>query len=334
MEAEVVIEVKGMKTWSALAKNKRRPSEYEIVSTNMHYRNRRPDQAYELSPAPDLFMNKWYKEKVFESPLKHDDWDEFRDPDQMIYRVYTRMQDGQEDYVDGLLDEYDEIGHDAEMSDDWLASLKHLYTPGRYLINTLLMSSAYLLQVAPASTVSNCAAFQEGDCFRWLQRVAYRTRELQIHRPESGIGTGERNTWETYPAWQGYRELMEKLLCAYDWGEHLVALNVVAKPAVDEGFLRQLGVSARRNGDTLLALLLDNQLRDSDRHRRWIQSLLRMCQEKEGNAQVINDWVRKWVPLAEQAVEAYCSHLPDNEQAAIRANADAKAFRLSLGVEA
>ena len=186
-------EMQGMKTWSALAKTKRRPSEYEIVSTYLHYRNRRPDQAYELSPAPDLFMNQWYKTKVFESPFQHDNWDEFRDPDHLIYRDYTRTQDGQEGYVDGLVDEYNEIGHDAEMTDEWLAALVRLYTPGRYLLSTILMSSAYLVQMAPASTITNCAAFQEADNFRWLQRLAYRTRELQMHRPGSGAGETERD---------------------------------------------------------------------------------------------------------------------------------------------
>ena len=46
----MTVEVRGMKTWSKLAENKRRPSEYEVVTTNLHTRNRHRDQAYELSP--------------------------------------------------------------------------------------------------------------------------------------------------------------------------------------------------------------------------------------------------------------------------------------------
>jgi len=42
----------------------------------------------------------------------------------------------------------------------------------------LQMNCAYALQVAPASTITNCLAFQEADAVRWLSRVAYRTREL------------------------------------------------------------------------------------------------------------------------------------------------------------
>ena len=116
--------VTGLKTWSKLAKNKRRPSEYEIVTTNLQTRNRHRDQAYDLSPAPDLAMNDWYRKYVFDSNLQHDDWEEFRDPDEMIYRNYTRTQDSQEEYIDGVLSEHNDIGHDEDLSAEWLNILK------------------------------------------------------------------------------------------------------------------------------------------------------------------------------------------------------------------
>ena len=175
----MAVQVKGMKTWSGLAKKRRRPSEYEVVTTNLQTRTRHPDQAYELSPAPLLGMNEFYKRHVSESPLQHTDWEGFRDPDEMIYRVYTRIQDQQEQYVDGLLDEHNEIGHDATLSAAWLDVLERLYTPRRFLQMALQMGAAYLVQMAPASTITACAGFQDGDEFRWLSRCAYRARELQ-----------------------------------------------------------------------------------------------------------------------------------------------------------
>ena len=135
----MAVQVKGMKTWSGLAKKRRRPSEYEVVTTNLQTRTRHPDQAYELSPAPLLGMNEFYKRHVSESPLQHPDWEGFRDPDEMIYRVYTRIQDQQEQYVDGLLDEHNEIGHDATLSAAWLDVLERLYTPRRFLQTCLSM---------------------------------------------------------------------------------------------------------------------------------------------------------------------------------------------------
>ena len=66
--------LKPQKTWSHLAARRRKPSEYEIVSTNLHYNNRDPNAPYEL--APDVFMNTWYKQNTFGTRLKHADWRE------------------------------------------------------------------------------------------------------------------------------------------------------------------------------------------------------------------------------------------------------------------
>ena len=41
---------KPLKTWSHLAARRRKPSEYEIVSTNLHYTTDNPDAPFELDP--------------------------------------------------------------------------------------------------------------------------------------------------------------------------------------------------------------------------------------------------------------------------------------------
>lgn len=328
----MTVKISGMKTWSKLAKNKRRPSEYEIVTTNLQTRHRHRDQAYELSPAPGLAMNEWYRNYVFDSPLQHDDWEEFRDPDALVYRAYTRSQDSQEEYIDGLLSEHNEINYDIELEPEWLGVLNKLYTPRRYLQTTLQMTAAYILQIAPASTITASAGFQEGDEFRWLQRVAYRTRELQIAQPNCGFGENERESWEKDPAWQGFRELMEKTLIAYDWGESFVANNLVAKVAADES-LRELASTARNFNDPLLAYMVDNQLLDSDRSRRWSAGLVTFCTEaREENKKVIRGWIEKWMPLATRAAQAYCSALPGNEGGAESVISRVEAFHRSLDI--
>ncbi len=329
----MAVNVQGMKTWSKLAKNKRRPSEYEIVTTNLQTRNRHRDQAYELSPAPDLAMNEWYRKHVFDSPLQHDDWEEFRDPDQLIYRVYTRTQDVQESYVDGLLDDHNEICHDAGLQAEWLDVLEHLYTPRRYLQTALQMGAAYLLQIVPASTLTAASGFQEGDEFRWLQRIAYRTRELQQAHPERGFAAKEREHWEKHDALQGLRELMELTLATYDWGEAFVALNLIAKPAADET-MRELGSAARHFDDHLLAALADNQMRDCDRSRRWSAALVEFCADHGDNKAVIQGWIDKWMPLAEKAVTTYCATLPESDGVADSALGRLQAYHRSLAISA
>jgi toluene monooxygenase system protein E len=322
--------LKPLKTWSHLAARRRKPSEYEIVSANLHYNDKRPDTPYELSPT--TFMNEWYKKNTFGTALKHPDWNAFRDPEEVVYRTYNMMQDGQENYVFGLFDQFNQREHDIALDPRWAGTLARFYTPSRYLFHTVQMASAYVGQVSPASTITNCNYFQMADSFRWLSHTAYRTKELSIAFPDKGFAVDERTYWETDPVWQGFRELMEKAMTVWDWGEAIVVINLVAKPAIEEAVLRKLGESARHNGDTLLGLITDAQLIDAARHRRWISALVKMALETPGNLELIQGWIAKWEPLADKAIEAYCSTLPDVLGGAESAKAATRDFRRSLGL--
>ncbi len=322
--------LKPLKTWSHLAGNRRRPSEYEIVSTNLHYHTNNPDNPWELDP--DIPMAKWYRKYRNESPLKCEDWDAFRDPDQIIYRTYNLLQDGQETYVTGLFDQFSDRGHDEMLDAEWVATLARLYTPTRYLFHTLQLGSAYLHQMAPASTITNCATYQTADSLRWLTHTAYRTRELANTYADAGFGETERQAWENDAAWQGFRELMEKALITWDWAEAFVAINVIAKPAIEEAVLIQLGNTARSQGDTLLGLLTQAQMRDAERHRRWTSDLVKMALETDGNKAVLDGWVAKWAPLADAAIDAYCGALPDSPDAAEDAKAAMHATIAGMGL--
>lgn len=326
-EAQVL---KPLKTWSHLAARRRKPSEYEIVSVNLHYNDRDPNAPYELDP--NIFMNQWYKKNTFATPLKHQDWNAFRDPEEVIYRTYNMMQDGQEAYVFGLLDQFNQREHNKSLESRWAGSLARFYTPARYLFHTVQMASAYVGQVSPASTITSCNYFQMADSLRWLSHTAYRTKELSITFPDKGFGEHERQYWEADPVWQGFRELMEKALTVWDWGEAIIVINLVAKPAIEEAVLRKLGESARHNGDILLGLINDAQLIDAGRHRRWISALVKMALETPGNLEIIKAWVAKWEPLADKAIDDYCTTLPDVIDAAETAKTATREFRRSLGL--
>ena len=61
--------LKPLKTWSHLAARRRKPSEYEIVSTNLHFTTDNPDAPFELDPNFPLAI--WFKTYRNASPLKH-----------------------------------------------------------------------------------------------------------------------------------------------------------------------------------------------------------------------------------------------------------------------
>lgn len=320
--------LKPLKTWSHLASRRRKPSEYEIVSTNLHFSTDNPDAPFELDP--NMAMALWFKQHRNASPLRHPDWNAFRDPDEIVYRTYNMLQDGQETYVQGLLEQFSARGHDAMLEATWVGTLARLYAPARYLFHALQMGSAYLAQMAPASTITNCATYQTADALRWLTHTAYRTRELAKTFAGIGLGERERAYWEEDQAWQGWRRAVETALVAWDWGESFVALNLVIRPAVEETVLRGLGEAARHNGDTLLGLLADAQLLDAQRHRRWACALARMALEQPGNREVLCAWLARWAPVADEAVAAYAAALTDLPGLGERATDATRRFREGL----
>jgi toluene monooxygenase system protein E len=296
-------ERKPLKTWTHLAGQRKRPSEYEIVSVNTLYTGDNPEAPLELSP--DLPMNRWYRRYRTDSLLRHGHWDAFRDPDAVTYRAYCTNRDKDEVYVDGLLSQYHDLGHDAGLAPGWIAELGALYTPLRYLLHGAQMAHAYIVTMAPGSTIVNCAALTMADQFRWVSRVAYRTAELRKSWPDAGFGQREREHWEQAPAWQGFRELMERLLATYDWGESLIALNLAAMPAID-AVLRRLGDRAAANGDQLTVFLVQAQLKDSERRERWVNALLDFLKANPANAAVIDDILGRWSVPGARAAAAYC----------------------------
>ncbi|PWR18437.1 toluene monooxygenase [Zavarzinia aquatilis] len=321
--------LKPLKTWSHLADRRKRPSEYDIVNTRLHYRQRDPNVPWELDP--NLAMNQWYRKYCNESPLKHHDWDLFQDPDQLVYRTYNILQDGQETYVNGLFDQFSDRGHDQMISREWIATLAAFHSPARYLYHGLQMGSAYVAQMAPASTITTCLYFQSADSLRWVTHTAYRTIELGKAQSDLGFGTAERKIWEDAPQWQGFRRLLEEALVVWDWSEAFVVFNLVLKPAVEEVMFGTFAEVALANGDTLYSLLSQAEMRDAERHRRWASRLVEMALTVEGNKAWLRDRVAAWTPLAEAAIAAFAEALPESD-GGVAATARLLNFQRTLGL--
>lgn len=298
-----------LKTWSSLGDLRRIPSEYEIVTHNLNYTNRR-DRSTALESNPTTPVNMWYLTYRDRSPLSAPDWNGFRDPDEMTYRKYVTMQDEQETVVEGVLDEYGASGHDEALSSGWVTGLGSLFTPTRFPVHALQMCTAYLAHMAPSSYISNCALFAAGDLLRRVSMVAYRTRQL-ADATESSIGTDERHIWESHEAWQPAREALEKLLIAYDWGECFTAMNLVLRPTLEEVLIRQVANLARTNEDDLSWLLLSNLGVDADRCTRWTTALAQHAiGQRDANRDVLQRWVDRWTPRADAAAAALAELFP------------------------
>ncbi len=282
-----------LKTWTAFGDLGRRPSEYEILTHGLNHTTGQPP----LELGPEVHGNRWLAEHRDATGLKVTDWNAFRDPDAVTYGSYVAMQDDQETYVEGLLEQFDRENHDAQLADAALDFLALTVTPGRYLVHAEQMLSAYIQQLAPSSYVATAATFQTADQLRRVQLTAYRTTQLRLTYPQRTFGTAERATWEQHPGWQPVREAVEHALVEFDWDRAVVATQLVTKPVADLLFLQQLGQELATAGATLDGLIAENLWRDAQRSQRWTGALLRFLADADpGNVSVLQGHLRDWSP--------------------------------------
>ena len=291
------------KTWSLLGEVRKKPSDYEVVTTKLHYHYGRKPAPFELDPNTPI--NAWYLRYREGSPFQTDSWEDFRDPHQLTYQLYVQRQSEREAYLENLVDEFERRNHDAALRTDWVRMLEQLYMPARFPMHALQMSALYEAQMAPSSFITNAAYFQAADELRRIQWVAYRAKSLSLeHDVELASSAHTRRRWEEDADWQPLRETVEKMLIAYDWGEAFVALNLVVKPIFDAVFNAQLAELARSHEDTLLAVMLDDFELDSQRSRDWTAALVQYAvAQRSANAALLRQWVDQWKSLAFQGME-------------------------------
>ena len=289
------------RTYSAFGDVRRMPSEYEIVTNAQNWTLRR-SRAAAFEQNPSSASNLWFLTYRDNSPLRAEDWDGFRDPDALTYKVYVNLQAESEAKVHGVLEAHAQADADAALDAGQVALLGRLLTPARYLYHGFQQIQAYIGYIAPSSYITNAAGYSTADFLRRVSTIAYRTRELQIAHPDSGIGSAERSLWEGDTAWQAARKAVEYALVSYDWGEAFTALNLVLAPTLDDVLLTQLGEAAKGSGDDLTWLLSSFLAEDSRRRGRWSRALADYAlAQRPSNRDVLAKWIGRWVPLADDA---------------------------------
>jgi len=200
---------------SALGELGRAPTEYEIVTHAMNHTTTRP---LRWRWGRTRFGNRYLRRHRDEAAISVPDWNRFRDPDEMTYRKYNRVQDEAETFVDRVLDEYaDRRRTDLDPRTRMARTgSRRCSRRSAFAVHGLQMSAAYLAQIAPASYITNAAAFQTGDELRRVQRwpadVAAPPRP-----PRTRFRGEDRERWERDREWQGARRAIERTFVARDW---------------------------------------------------------------------------------------------------------------------
>ena len=290
------------KTYWHLLEQRRKPTEYEIVTSKLlcYTGEGFTGKRFEL----DVPLKDWYLQYQEESPLVCSSWEKFRDPRETTYTKYTELQRDKEIFVDAILEEIELTGYDAQLRPAWLRIFPRIIAPFRYPAHGFQMIASYIGQMAPGGRITIAAALQSADEMRRIQRIAYRIRQLQQLYP--GLASDSRNLWETDAMWQPLRELVERLLIAYDWAEAFVGLNLVVKPLIDELFMKYVSELALAEEDYLLGQIFYSLNEDCQWHREWSSCLIQSAvADNVRNRQTIQGWLNHWSPLATRAVQPF-----------------------------
>ncbi|MEU3269659.1 toluene hydroxylase [Saccharomonospora sp. NPDC006951] len=115
-------------------------------------------------------------------------------------------------------------------------------------------------------------------------------------------GTAHSTTWDEDPAWQGVRDVAERLTAIDDWCEAVFAANVVFEPLVGELFRSSLvQQAAPANGDFVTPTLIGAEEYDySERDLRYTRAMFELLvNDKEfaaHNTATLRAWLGEWVP--------------------------------------
>jgi hypothetical protein len=281
------------RTYWHLEHLQRKPSDYEITTSSLLYY---PSRGF----AVKVPVERWYQAYQRGSPLRCGNWDGFTDPRATTYARYVALMQGRELFVEGL---FRSMGseYDRGLAETWVTRLERAIAPLRYPTHGLQMLAAYVGQMAPAGRIVVASAFQAADELRRVQFFAYRMRQLQ--ESHASFGNASKSVWLGDSQWQALRALIERLLVVYDFGEALIALNLVVKPLYDELFLRQFAVLALAQGDHIFERALHSLYEDGAWHRDWIAALLRhVFVDRPENRGVVERWVARYYPIAVDAI--------------------------------
>jgi toluene monooxygenase system protein E len=290
--------VTSQRTYWHLEGQGRVPQHYDIVTSRLLYHR---ELGFEVATPGAAWMQRYGAGSRLRGGLQA-----FRDPRATTYSRYVELQAERESFVEQLFQAAEETGYDRALSPDWVAVLEAILPVLRYPCHALHQLAAYVGHLAPEGRVVVAGAFQAGDELRRVQHLARRMRELQELRAD--FGKSALAHWQEHPAWQPLRQLLEQLLVTYDFGEALVALQLVVKPALDELFMVKFAELAQERGDRLWPQLAYSLAQDCRWQRDWSDALARVAlAENAENAAAMREWIALWAPRIERALPPLCN---------------------------
>lgn len=295
------------KTYWHLGETQRIPTRYDVVTSKLLYY---PERGFAVQSA----VTDWYTRYVRQSPVPFACYSAFFDPQKVTYRDYVRERREREIALQGAFEASASLQEDACLSKASRDATARVLSVLPFIFHGFQMQAAYCGQLAPEGKLVVAFAFKSADGLRRIQSVS---RRLHVLAPDVDWVALGRAAWQEDTAWQPLREVVERLLVAYDFGEAWVVSQLVVEPVVERLCFEELPRLVRSSGDVLTARVLQSLGADALGHRPWQHTLVSLALSGSAEARTaIARWIEQWWPLTEKALSSALSawDVPDAER--------------------
>lgn len=289
----------------------RRPTQYEEVTLHTQWSPRNFATQGWFSPSSSG-RPMWSEDSTL---LRAADWWSYRDPAQFWFRPYVEVQAKQEEAIDLAVEGAKRAGLFADFTRSWRELLARYYAAYRYAEYGLFLCFCYAQREALSDVVATPLVFEGLDKDRHAQAIALYCMDLEENLPGFSDAAAE-STWLKDPVLQPTREYIERMLACRDWGEIVIAANLIFEPLVATTLTRELlSRFAVRHGDPVTPVILETV--EADRRRNCaasVEMVRWLMREDPANGAAIERWLAAWTPLAVRAVRAFAPLFEMTEQ--------------------
>lgn len=158
---------------------------------------------------------------------------------------------------------------------------------------------------APTNMHNNAISVNSMHKLRFAQDLILYNLELS-DQFDSFDGKRHREVWMSDPAWQGVREVVERLTAVRDWAEAVFVANYVFEPLVGVLFRSRFVMQvAAPHGDFTTPTVMGAGEGDYARDLRYTRDLFALLVNdgdyRDSNREILQGWLSQWAPMSASA---------------------------------
>lgn len=276
--------------------------------------------------------------------LAHDDWYDFRDPNQLWERIYYQQGAGYERQIEDTINVARADGQPERLPKDWIEFLRAHMQQSAFVEQGVWLVIASSARAALSDSLAHFMTFSAGFKQREAQAVVLYAMDLETDHGEFSMDAA-RESWMDGAEWQPGRKYVEELNTLLDWGEVLIASFLCFEPLVGVLLRRELyerGGAA--NQDTVTPVVFHAAQMEYQQILKFTTAFVEFVTASEqhgpANRETVQGWVDAWLPKAREAaaalepVFAACPNGVDFATALARVEGELATTLTGLGLEA